>query len=85
MGVATYRILDSLQYQQWLQYEPIFMKPDGYARRDNVIMISTQEDVEDPKMLVNEPDQMDATYLAVNLAFVPDQKRKTFSMDTSNG
>jgi len=42
MGVATYRILDSLQYQQALQYEPIRMTADG-AKRDNVIMISTKE------------------------------------------
>ena len=84
MGVATYRILDSLQYQQSLQYEPIRMKPDGNASRDNVIFISTQEG-EDTKNVPNEPDQQDATYLAINLAFLSDAKRKTFNMDTSNG
>lgn len=46
-------------------------------------MISTQEEVEDTKYVVNEPDQMDATYLAINLAFIPDNKRSTFSLDTS--
>jgi len=55
MGVATYRILDSLQYQQAFQYEPIRMKPDGYASRDNVIMITTQEG-EDIRNVSNEPD-----------------------------
>ena len=33
----------------------------------------------------NEPDQMDVTYLAINLAYLPDAKQKTFNMDTSNG
>lgn len=46
-------------------------------------MISTQEEVEDTKYVVNEPDQMDATYLAVNLAYIPDNKRSTFNLDTS--
>lgn len=41
MGVATYRILDSLDYQQALQYEPARKKPDGTCERDGVILIST--------------------------------------------
>jgi len=84
MGVATYRLLESLDYQQALQYEPARMKEDGTARRDNVILISTQEG-EDAANVDNEEAQMDATFLAVNLAFVPDAKRETFNMDTSNG
>ena len=28
---------------------------------------------------------MDATYLAINLAYVPDEKRANFTMDTSGG
>lgn len=32
---------------------------------------------------VPDPLQMDATYLAVNLAFIPDYKRSSFNMDTS--
>lgn len=85
MGVATYRILDSLQYQQALQYEPIRMTADG-AKRDNVIMISTKEgEMPEGETRENEPDQMDVTYLAINLAYLPDAKQKTFNMDTSNG
>lgn len=84
MGVATYRMLESLDYQQALQYEPARMKEDGTARRDNVILISTQEG-EKSSNVENEEAQMDATFLAVNLAFVPDSKRDTFNMDTSNG
>jgi len=34
-------------------------------------------------MLENEPDQMDATYLAVNLAYLPENKKASFNMDTS--
>ena len=49
-----------------------------------MILISTQEDGE-PSHMANEPLQMDATYLAANLAFVPKSKRDTFNMDTSNG
>lgn len=60
------------------------MKEDGTARRDNVILISTQEG-EKSSNVENEEAQMDATFLAVNLAFVPDSKRDTFNMDTSNG
>jgi len=41
MGVATYRILDSLEYQQALQYEPVRKKDDGTSSRDNVILITT--------------------------------------------
>lgn len=43
MGVATYRILDNLQYQQDLQYEPNRKKADGSCERDGVILISTDE------------------------------------------
>lgn len=82
MGVATYRILDSLQYQQALQYEPVRMTPDG-AKRDNVIFISTNSSPAEGEVVENEPAQMDATYLAVNLAYLPEDKKATFNMDTS--
>lgn len=84
MGVATYRLLESLQYQQEMQYEPAKKKADGTCQRDGNIIVSTQED-EDPKHCVNEPEQQDATYLAVNLAYIPDSKRSTLNFDTSNG
>lgn len=82
MGVATYRILDSLQYQQALQYEPIRLTEDG-AKRDNVIFISTNPNPTEGEIQENEPDQMDATYLAVNMAYLPENKKATFNMDTS--
>lgn len=84
MGVATYRLLDSLDYQQAFQYEPARKKEDGTCARDDVILISTQEGVESA-YCVNEPKQQDATYLAVNLAFIPESKRASFNMDTSDG
>lgn len=84
MGVATYRILESLEYQQALQYEPARKKPDGTCSRDGVVKISTQEG-EALDACMHDPAQMDATYLALNLAFIPESKRSTFSMDTSNG
>lgn len=56
MGVATYRLLDSLDYQQQFQYEPSRKQDDGTCRRDNVILISTQEGVESSQC-VNEPAQ----------------------------
>ena len=84
MGVASYRILESLDYQQGLQYEPSRLKPSGQCERDNVILITTQEG-EAPENVENEPNQMDATYLAINLAYVPDEKRANFTMDTSGG
>lgn len=83
MGVATYRILDSLQYQQAFQYEPIRWTYADGSKRDNVIMISTKENLAEGEERQNEPDQMDATYLAVNLAFVPLHKQKTFSLNTA--
>lgn len=54
MGVASYRILESLDYQQGLQYEPSRLKPSGQCERDNVILISTQEG-EAPENVENEP------------------------------
>ena len=44
MGVATYRILDNLQYQQDMQYEPNRKKDDGSCERDGVVLISTNEE-----------------------------------------
>ena len=84
MGVATYRILESLTYQQAFQYEPAFKKDDGTCQRDGHIIVSTQED-EDPKNIVNEPLQQDVTYLAVNLAYIPEGKRASLNFDTSEG
>ena len=82
MGVATYRILDNLQYQQDLQYEPNRKKQDGSCERDGVIKICTTPGAEE---MVNDQAQMDATYIAVNLAFLPKKKQITFNMDTSDG
>ena len=84
MGVATYRILESLTYQQFFQYEPAQKKADGTCQRDNVIIVSTQED-EDPRNIVNEPLQQDVTYLACNLAYIPENKRTSLNFDTSEG
>ena len=73
-----------------MQYEPARKMLDGTCSRDNVILITTveekeagEEDGEMAAVAVNETDQMDATYLAVNLAFLPDEKRVKFNMDTS--
>lgn len=95
MGVATYRILDNLEYQQALQYEPArYNRSTGTCDRDNVIVISTQEPTKDANgnevpvdnnEIVNEPLQQDATYCAVNFSFLPDDKKLTFNMDTSDG
>lgn len=79
MGVATYRLIDNLQYQQDYQYEPVILRDDGTSSRENIVFISTNASAENPE---NEPVQQDATYLAVNLAFIPDRKRAGFCMDT---
>lgn len=84
MGVATYRILESMAYQQLFQYEPSKKDDHGEVKRDGVIVVSTQEDC-DPKHIVNEPLQQDATYLVVNLPFIPENKRRTLNLDTSGG
>lgn len=47
-------------------------------------MISTKEDLPEGTMRDNEPDQMDATYLAVNLAYLPKRAQQSFNMDTRN-
>ena len=44
MGVATYRILESLEYQQAFQYEPARKHHDGSCKRDDVIIITTHAD-----------------------------------------
>lgn len=82
MGVATYRVLESLSYQQAYQYEAAKKTEDGTCQRDGNIIISTQED-EDPKNIVNEPLQHDVTFLAVNLAYIPTNKRASLNFDTS--
>ncbi len=84
MGVATYRVLESRSYQQLFQYEPATKKADGTCAREGNIIISTQED-EDPKNIVNEPLQHDVTYLAVNLPYIPANKRASLNFDTSEG
>ena len=56
MGVASYRLLEDMIYQQAFQYEPARKQDDGSCRRDDVILISTQEG-EDPQNCVNEPLQ----------------------------
>ena len=42
--MATYRILDNLEYQQALQYEPSRKQPSGECNRDEAVVISTKED-----------------------------------------
>mmetsp|Transcript_27157 Transcript_27157/g.33767 ORF Transcript_27157/g.33767 Transcript_27157/m.33767 type:complete len:187 (-) Transcript_27157:330-890(-) len=87
MGVATYRILDNLQYQQDLQYEPNRKKADGSCERDGVVLISTDENppTGEGERPVNDVSQMDATYLAVNLAFLSERQQQSFNMDTTEG
>lgn len=41
MGVATYRILESMAYQQMFQYEPSKKDLHGVVKRDGVIIVST--------------------------------------------
>lgn len=57
MGVASYRMLDSLDYQQAFQYEPARKKPDGTCKRDEVIVVTTKVNGEgmNPRDAVNEP------------------------------
>ena len=57
MGVATYRMLDSLDYQQAFQYEPARKKSDGTCKRDEVIFVTTKVTGEgmNPRDAVNEP------------------------------
>ena len=82
-GISTYRMLDSLEYQQALQYEPARKRADGTCCRDNAVFITTNLEEEEGKVRENETDQMDATYLAINLAFLPKEKMLKFNMDTS--
>ena len=42
--MATYRILDNLEYQQALQYEPSRKQPSGECFRDEAVIISTKEE-----------------------------------------
>jgi len=48
MGCATYRLLDSLTYVQFFQYEPPKKDDKGYIVRDGVIFVTTDEDKEKP-------------------------------------
>ena len=83
MGVATYRILDNLQYQQDMQYEPNRKKEDGSCERDGVVLISTvEEPPAEGERPANEQKQMDATYLAVNMAFLSERQQAAFTLDT---
>lgn len=85
-GVATYRLLDNLQYQQDLQYEPARVKDDGSIGRDDVVIISTDEaQLEEGQEPKHDVQQMDATYLCVNLAFLTERQQIAFKMDTTNG
>ena len=86
MGVATYRLLDNLAYKQGLQYEPNMKKEDGTSGRDGVILITTDENPPpEGERPIGDPQQMDATYLAINLAFLPKRQQDSFNMDTSDG
>ena len=70
MGCATYRLLDNLVYVQHFQYEPPKMTDAG-PKRDGVIFITTDEDKEKPSdEKQNDLSQADATYLAVNFAYL---------------
>jgi hypothetical protein len=82
MGCGTYRPLDNLKYQQEFQYEPVKLE-NGTTRRDNAIFVSTQE-VEGAEQR-NDLAQADIPWLAMNIAFVPHDKRSTLNFCTKAG
>ena len=86
MGTATYRLLDSLAYVQYFQYEPPKKDDRGYTNRAGVIFITTDERKDVPSAeKENDLAQSDATYLAINFPYVPADKQKKMNFDTSNG
>jgi len=82
MGVGTYRPLDNLKYQQEFQYEPVKLEADGSKKRDNAIYISTSNLISE---LRNDILQADVPYLALNVAYIPEDKRRTLNFDTQGG
>ena len=85
MGVATYRLLDSLTYVQHFQYEPPKLDDRGYINREGVIFITTDTDKDPDKKKENDLSQSDATYLAINYAYLPTDRQKKMNFDTSDG
>ena len=85
MGCATYRLLDSLAYIQAFQYEPLKATASG-PKRDGVIFITTDETKDVPSSeKQNDLSQQDATYLAINFAFLTKENQDKLNFDTSNG
>ena len=86
MGCATYRLLDSLIYVQFFQYEPPKKDDRGYTNREGVIKISTDDRKDVPsEEKENDLSQSDAIYLAINFPYLPTDKQKKINFDTSNG
>jgi len=86
MGVATYRPMDNLRYQQELQFEPPRLEEDGSIKRDGVIFISTVEQEEPVDESVGtDKNQADIALIALNMSYVPHDKRATLNFDTKNG
>ena len=86
MGVATYRPMDNLRYQQELQFEPPSLEEDGSIKRDGVIFISTVEQEEPVDESVGtDKEQADIALITINISYVPHDKRATLNFDTKNG
>ena len=86
MGCATYRLLDSLAYVQFFQYEPPKKDDRGYTNREGVIFITTDDRKDVPsEEKQNDLSQSDAIYLAINFPYLPTDKQKKINFDTSNG
>lgn len=83
MGCGTYRPLDNLKYQQEFQYEPTKLEGDGKIKRDNAIFISTEE--REGFEQKNDLAQADIPFIAMNIAFVPHDKRATLNFCTKAG
>lgn len=82
MGCGTYRALDNLKYQQEFQYEPIKLEANGEIKRDNAIHVCTKEGEGDHP---RDDPQADIPFLAMNLGFIPEDKRKTLNFCTKKG
>jgi len=67
-----------------MQYEPARKLEDGTCCRDNAISITTKQEEVENHEFESDTLQMDATYLAINLPFIPDEKRDKFNMDTTD-
>jgi hypothetical protein len=84
MGCGTYRPLDNIKYQQEFQYEP-FQEVDrnGKGKRAGAIYISTKEEL--GAQTQSDAQQADIPWLALNLAFIPHDKRATLNFNTKGG